>query len=109
VTYGYSKTTELLEAIGPAQVWERGIQARGKRDAAAKEGHAQEWSGRQGRNGEEPQAGDRDRPVRSAREGREGAAKAYQQTIGAKEIARLETSTPGSLVRSAIRGSIAAR
>src|SRR5687768_17816186 len=41
-----------------------------QRDAAQEEGDAEERAGRQGRDGEEPQAGDRDRIVGGTKEGR---------------------------------------
>ena len=96
VTHGDVEAKEQLEAIGRTQVWEGGIEARGKCDAATEARDAQEWSGRKGRNGEEPEAGDRDRSVRGASERRQGSAEAGVQArheaISSEEIVE---KTPG--------------
>ena len=62
-----------LAQVGWPQVRPQGIEERRERDAASQEGHAQEWSRREGRQGEEPRAGDRGRPERGTRQGPEGA------------------------------------
>jgi hypothetical protein len=66
---------EVRAQIRQSQVWARSEQDRRECDASPQEGHAQERAWRQGRKGEEPEAGDRDRSLRSAEEGREGPAK----------------------------------
>ena len=61
-------------------------QTRRERDEAPQERHAEERTRRQRRKGEEPKAGDRDRPVRGAQEGREGSAEERRQEKSVKEI-----------------------
>src|SRR5688572_2809365 len=73
---------EVRAQIRKSQVWARGEQDRRECNASPQEGHAQERAWWQGRDGEEPEAGDRDRPVRSAAEGRQGSA----QELLAKEL-----------------------
>src|SRR5688572_6147969 len=70
-----------------------GGQARRERDEAAEEGNAQAGPRRQGRQGEEPRAGNRDRALGGARERREGAAEAVveedeQEKVGTREEGR---------------------
>ena len=63
------------EKLEWAQVREGGEQEREARDAQAEERHPQERQG-PASEGEEPRASDRDRPLRGALQGREGAAQA---------------------------------
>ena len=65
---------EVRAQIRKSEVRPRSEQERRECDASPQEGHAQERSWWQGWNGEEPEAGDRDRPVRGAKEGREGSS-----------------------------------
>src|SRR5579872_5806321 len=58
-----------------AEVFEGFWQGRRKRDAALQEGHRQKRPRRQGRQGQEPQAGHRHRPLQGAQEGQEGTQK----------------------------------
>src|ERR1700741_2291731 len=55
--------------------WE---QVRGERHAPSQARHVAQRQGWKGRQGEEPQAGDRNRLVRSARQGEKGAAQEQQ-------------------------------
>src|SRR5688572_22100161 len=55
-------------------------QGRRERDAPAETRHASERTRRKGRQGEVAQTGDRDRVVRSAREGKEGPPQARRET-----------------------------
>ena len=64
------------------EVWKVGIEAREVCDEAAEEGHAQE---RVGTDGEEPQAGDRDRLERSPREGRKSPRAEIDQEVSGEE------------------------
>src|SRR5665213_512557 len=57
----------------PTEVREGSRQACGERHEKAEEGHAAERQGWKGGKGEEPQAGDRNRTFRGAKEGRQGA------------------------------------
>ena len=65
---------EVRGQVRKSDVRPRSEQERRDGDASPQEGHAQARAWRQGREGEEPQAGDRDRPLRGAEEGREGSA-----------------------------------
>ena len=65
---------EVRRKIRKSEVWTRSEQDRRECNASPQEGHAQERPWRQGRNGEEPEAGDRDRSLGGAEEGREGPA-----------------------------------
>ena len=58
-----------------------GKQTRRKRDAAPQTWHVAERQGRAWRPGEEPQAGDRDRPLGGAERGSEGSAQTLQPLI----------------------------
>jgi hypothetical protein len=60
--------------VAHGEVWKVGIEERQIRNAAAEKGHAEERTWRQGRDGQEPQAGDCDWLERSAEEGRESSA-----------------------------------
>jgi hypothetical protein len=50
------------------------IKARRKRHASPQKGHLEVWKGRKRRKGQEPEASNRDRPIRSAEKGRESSA-----------------------------------
>ena len=65
---------EVRAKIRKSEVWTRSEQDRRECNASPQEGHAEERPWRQGRNGEEPEAGDRDRSLRGAEERREGPA-----------------------------------
>ncbi len=65
---------EVRAQIRKSEVRPRSEQECRECDASPQEGHAQEWACRQGREGEEPQAGHRDRAFRGPEEGREGSA-----------------------------------
>src|SRR5688500_8227977 len=67
---------EVREEIRKSEVRARSEQDRRERNASPQEGDAEERAWRQGRQGEEPQAGDRDRSLRGTKQGREGSAKA---------------------------------
>ena len=66
---------EVRAQIRKSEVRPRSEQERRECDASPQEGHAEERTWRQGWDGEEPEAGDRDRPFGSAEEGREGSEK----------------------------------
>ena len=65
---------EVRAQIRKSGVRPRSEQERRKCDASPQEGHAQERPWGQGWDGEEPEAGDRDRSLRGAEEGRQGSA-----------------------------------
>src|SRR2546423_1835944 len=71
-----SATDGRQEELRKTEVRQVRGQARRERDAPTQEGNAEERPQREDR--EEPQAGDRHRTVRSAREGRQGAAQALE-------------------------------
>src|SRR4051812_44913952 len=64
------------------------FEERRRRDAQAQEGQTQERAQR--KEGEEPQAGDRDRPVGSAPQGEEGPEKVQQAEVEAEVEAEIE-------------------
>ncbi len=67
-----------------------------ERPAPAQEAHAQERTGRQGRNGDEPQAGHRHRSLRGPRQGQEGAGQAQdgqkKKKTAKRKVAKRKTS-----------------
>src|SRR5579862_8166889 len=67
-----TKEIELAEEIERTQIRQESAEDRGKRDAAAQARHLEIRQRRKRRQGEEPQAGDRDRSFGGAQEGREG-------------------------------------
>ncbi|HEX5970755.1 MAG TPA: hypothetical protein VFY85_02450 [Gemmatimonadaceae bacterium] len=84
----HGRTEEELQQAEVRQVSEQERQAR---DAQEEARYAEERKG-PSPQGEEPRAGDRDRPLRGAREGRQGAAEEVQQPeeVDAEEIDREE-------------------
>ena len=88
-----------LAEVGWPQVRPQGIDERRERDAAAKEGNAQEWPRRQGRQSEEPRAGDRHRPERGTGEGRQGAPEEVEpETLVVEEVVGTEVILPQVVV-----------
>jgi hypothetical protein len=73
-----SATDGRKEELRETQVRQGRGEERETRDAQAKVGHAQEWRGTAS-EGEEQEAGDRDRPLRGPRGRREGSAQAVRQ------------------------------
>ena len=65
------------------EIWKIRTRNRGVGDASSQAGHVEE---RLGQSREEPETGDRHRPQRSQKEGREGAAQIGAQGIGAQEV-----------------------
>jgi len=70
---GNEKTLKREEKNVGSQVWQSRGQNRCERYAAKEEGHPSLRQGRQRRQGNKPQAGDRDRTVGSAPRRRQGA------------------------------------
>ena len=87
--HGATDGRTQAQLVGSEEEWSEvragSIEARWKRDAPAQERNAEE---RERPEGEEPQAGDRDRALRSAREGREGSPEGWREEVLAQEIRR---------------------
>src|ERR1700736_2738510 len=77
------------ERVAP-QVQPRRIGYRGRGDEALQERQGAQRSRRQGRQGQEPQTGDRDRAFQSARVGQEGPA-AQEELLGLRRAPRSRT------------------
>src|SRR5215467_3141233 len=69
------------KTIETQEVQPRSQQDRGERHAPAEARHATSREARQGRQGQEPEAGHRDRVVRGAAEGKEGATEKAAEVI----------------------------
>jgi hypothetical protein len=70
------------------QIRQRRSEECAERDAPPEARNAEEWQGREGRNGEEPEASDRDRVVGSAEERSEGSTQAHGQKEDDSEAKR---------------------
>jgi hypothetical protein len=81
------------------KVWKGGRKARRVSDAPEEERHTEKWTKRQ--ESHEPQAGYRNRLVRSAGEGREGSAQAHvEEVIWRKEIFGTQIDAPKVILKS---------
>jgi hypothetical protein len=89
--HGATDGRTQAKLIRPEEEWsevrEVGVEAGREHDASPEEGDAEE---RQRPEGEEPQAGDRDRAVRGAVEGGEGAAQARREEVVIAQVEQPE-------------------
>jgi hypothetical protein len=74
-----------------SQVREVRVEAGGEHDAPPQEGDAEEWKRTQG---EEPQAGNRDRAFRGPLEGGKGPTQARREEIHPEEVERSQENGP---------------
>ena len=98
---------EVRTQIRKSEVRPRSEQECRECDASPQEGHVAQRTWRQGRQGEEPEAGNRDRTLRGAKKGREGPsqellAKEWTQEL---EKGRLTKERTKELAQALVVGS----